>query len=290
MVDTKKIVIISEGTGETAQRLMHAILAHYADADVHYVIKKIHRNVHTRRQLDRILSSINDDYLAIFSIITENLRNHLQDVLKSRELRYLNVLEPMRQTMQDFLQFNPRYEPGILQKKYDRYYKKMDAIGFTVRHDDGMGSRLREADLILVGPSRTCKTPISMYIATNHGLKVANIPIVPEEGMKKHLLHRLSRIDQRIIFGTVMKPHVLAIIRGTRTRVISGHTVVDESLNGYQNLETIEKELLFCKRLYASQGWSLIDVTERAIEEISSTITSELAHSLERARQGNSSQ
>ncbi len=283
MDNTKRIVIISEGTGETAQRLMHAILAHYAEADIDYTLEKIHRHVRSKDRLDRILGQVSDDDLAIFSIITEDLRNHLHDVLKSRTLRHLNILEPMRQTMQDFLQFNPNYKPGILQKQYDRYYKKMDAIGFTVRHDDGMGSRLDEAELVLVGPSRTCKTPISMYLATHHGLKVANVPVVADEALREVLLERMKDVDDRIVFGTVMKPEVLAIVRGVRTQLISGHSVVDESLNVYQELEAIEKELLFCRRLYSSMGWDIIDVTGRAIEEIASAIISELVISMERA-------
>jgi regulator of PEP synthase PpsR (kinase-PPPase family) len=282
MGDTKKIVIISGGTGETALRLMHAILAHYPEADIDYALEKTHRYVRSTEQLEKILSEIPDDRLVLFSIITEELRNHLQDALKSRTLRYLNILEPMRQTMQDFLQFNPNYESGILQKKYGRY-KKMDAITFTVRHDDGMGTRIEEAELVLVGPSRTCKTPISMYVATNYGLKVANIPVVPDMAMVSQLLKRLLDVSPRIIFGTVMKPEVLASIRGTRTRLISGHSVVDDSLVAYQELEAIEKELLFCRRLYSAQNWEIIDVTERAIEEISSTLISELVISMERA-------
>jgi regulator of PEP synthase PpsR (kinase-PPPase family) len=163
----------------------------------------------------------------------------------------------------------------------------MDAIAFSVRHDDGMGTRIEEAELVLVGPSRTCKTPISMYVTTNHGLKVANIPVVPEMASVSQLVKHLSDVSPRIIFGTVMKPEVLASIRGPRTQLMSGRGVADDSLDVYQELEAIERELMQCRRLYSAQNWRIIDVTERLVEEISSTLVSELVISMGRAPEDN---
>jgi regulator of PEP synthase PpsR (kinase-PPPase family) len=181
MDDPKKIIILSDGTGKTAKRLMDAVLAQYSQYALDYDLDNIYKKVRDKKSVDEILESIDDSYLVIFSIISEKLDSYLHENLQKREILHLNILRPMLITMSKFLGVRPDYRPGILHVVDHKYYKKVDAIGYTVEHDDGGGGMIEEADIILLGLSRTCKTPISMYLACNFGIKVANIPIVKDD-------------------------------------------------------------------------------------------------------------
>ena len=276
MDSVKKIIIISDGTGQTAKRLLDAVLAQYTDHQDRFAVENIYPEVRTRKRIEEILKSINSDYLVIYSMVSEDLSNYLHSFLEEQRILHLNVLEPMLQTMWKFLGVHPVYTPGLLQIIDDRYYRKVDAIGYTAEHDDGRGHRLAEAELVLVGPSRTCKTPISMYTTCNYGLRVANIPIVPHPTMKEQLLERLSRIDPKITFGLLMQPDALMKVREERAELLSGSESGLRHLKGYQDLQEIREELRFCRLLYEEQGWTALDVTSRAIEEVALDIVRRL--------------
>jgi len=278
MSDENKIVIMSDGTGKTAKRLMDAVLAQYSKNGVEYSIADIYQQVRDKKTIDAILSVIEDEYLVIFSIISEDLAHYLHKQLSERSILHLNVLEPMLGTMSKFLGVHPNYEPGILQIIDERYYRKIDAIGYTVEHDDGRGSFINEADLVLVGLSRTCKTPISMYLACNFGMKVANIPVVADEGMTRHLLDQIAPVKKSKVFGLMMMPEVLLHVREERLTYLAHSTQSQAELSGYFDLREIRSEHRYCRQLFASQEWDTIDVTRRAIEEISMEILDRLGH------------
>jgi len=273
--EVKKIVIVSDGTGKTARRLMDAVLAQYSDHVLFSVVDTF-QQVRTKERVDGILKRIDDRYLVIFSIISDDLRNYFHNLLENRDILHLNVLEPMLNTMSKFLGVNPEYKPGLLQIIDDRYYRRIDAIGYTVEHDDGRGYRTEEAELVLVGLSRSCKTPISMYIACNFGMKVVNIPIVPNERMKEQLLRRLSVVDSKIIFGMLMQPDELARAREERAQLLFPDDHGKGELHEYHDVREIRNELRFVRKLYTDENWKTIDVTKRAIEEIAEEILREL--------------
>lgn len=154
----------------------------------------------------------------------------------------------------------------------DNYYRKLDAIGFTVEHDDGRGHRIEEADAVLIGLSRTCKTPISMYLSCNFGLKVANIPIIPQTEMKDQLLSRLAAVDSKRIVGLMIQANELVRIREERAALLAGGPEAAGQLAEYHDIRTVRDELRFCRQLFYEQGWESIDVTRRAIEEITSEL------------------
>ncbi|MBD3232780.1 MAG: pyruvate, phosphate dikinase/phosphoenolpyruvate synthase regulator [candidate division Zixibacteria bacterium] len=274
--EIKKIIIISDGTGKTAKRLMDAVLYQYNTQQVRYKLVKVYQEVRDRKSFDAALKEIGDDYLVVVSIISDDLRAHAHNALMERELLHLNVLEPMLKTMSKFLGVHPDYKPGILQIVDDRYYRKVDAIGFTVEHDDGMGNLINEADVVLIGLSRTCKTPISVYLACNIGLKAANIPIVPDTAMRDSLLKRLQSVEGGVVFGLLMKPDILLRVREERARVLSGDRYKYTCLDEYADIKQIQKELRFCRELFAEIGCPVIDVSRRAIEEVSVEIVSYL--------------
>lgn len=270
--DVKRIVIVSDGTGKTAKRLMDAVLAQYSDQKVKFSVEAIYQQVRTKRRIREILREVDDDYLVIFSLISESLRLFFHDMLDERKMLYLDVLTPMLETLSKFLGVHPDYRPGLLQIIDDRYYDRIDGIGFTVEHDDGRGDRIEEADLVLVGLSRTCKTPISMYITCNYGLKVANIPVIADLAMREQLLQRLSRVEPARILGLIMQPEALAHVREKRAEMLVGHEAPQRQMDQYFDIDLIKQEHRFCLRLFADQDWEVIDVTRRAIEEVSSEI------------------
>jgi hypothetical protein len=270
--DVKEIVVISDGTGRTARRLMDAVLVQYSGHPVAFRVKNTYTHVRTAQQLDSIMPEINSDDLVIFSIISDDLRTHFHDRLHELDILHLNVLEPMLSTMSKFLGFHPEYKPGLLQIIDDRYYRRVDAIGFTVEHDDGLGRQIGEADLVIVGPSRTCKTPISMYLACNYGLKVANIPIVAEDQMKSSLIERLNCVEKNRVIGLVMRAEVLARVRQERSEFLSRGKAGREAMASYIDLHQVRREVKFVRALCDNQDWEVIDVTRRAIEEVSSEI------------------
>lgn len=276
MCDYKKIVLLSDGTGQTAKRLMDAVLAQYDHEDVEYSLEDTFQNVRDKKSFDNILDKINDDYLVIFSIISENLSKYIHNKLHDRNILHLNVLQPMITTMSKFLGVHPEYQPGKLHIIDDRYYKKVDAIGYTVEHDDGRGAYIQEADIVLIGPSRTCKTPISMFLACNHGMKVANIPIINDSSFEKYLFSRLKTLNQKRIFCLTMQSEVLAKVREERSFHLAHNETGHSDLDKYIDIHEISLELQFCRSLYSKGSWQVVDVTRRAIEEISREILEHL--------------
>jgi regulator of PEP synthase PpsR (kinase-PPPase family) len=192
------------------------------------------------------------------------------------EILHLNILRPMLITMSKFLGVRPDYRPGILHVVDHRYYEKVDAIGYTVEHDDGGGSMIEEAEIILLGLSRTCKTPISMYLACNFGIKVANIPIVPDDIIKTNILKKLAPLKKAHIIGLMMQPEVLAQVREERSQFLARDAAREERFSNYYDIREVRKEFRFCRELCESQDWETIDVTRRAIEEISLEILQNL--------------
>ena len=278
MCEAKKIVIISDSTGKTAKRLMDAVLGHYSQKDVEYSLVNIYHQVRERETLEGALKEIDDESLVIYSIISEDLSQYLRRRLSERGILHLNILEPMLSTISKFLGTHPDYRPGILQIIDDKYYQKVDAIGYSAEHDDGRGQLIEEADVVLLGLSRTCKTPISMYLACNFGIQVANIPIVSDVTMEKNLLAKLAPLKQDIIFGLMMQPEVLAHVREERSLILARTTASRLEIEKYSDLSEIYSELRFCRNLFRKKGWQTIDVTRRAIEEISLEILGKLGH------------
>lgn len=276
MDEVKKIVIISDGTGKTAKRLMDAVLAQYTQDEVGFSLKNIYQEVRDRKTLDAILEEIDDEYLVIFSLISRDLCCYCHKRLTDRGILHLNTLEPMLNTMSKFLGVDPDYRPGILQIIDDKYYKKVDAIGYTVEHDDGRGLLTHEADIVLLGLSRTCKTPIAMYLACNSGIKVANIPIVPGPSVEAFLTAKLSALPSTRVFGLMMRPEILAHVREERSQRLTSAAPDMSALRNYYDPDQVRVDLRFCKELFDRKGWRIVNVTRRAIEEISQEIIEKL--------------
>lgn len=270
MSEVKKIVIISDGTGGTAKRLMDAVLVQYDKADVEYLLEETYQQVRTIKDVDKVMREIEDDHLVLFTMISKKHADYLHKHLTARGILHLHVLQPMVKKISKFLGVHPDYKPGILQIVDDLYYRKIDAIGFTVGHDDGRGSQIDQADAVLLGLSRSCKTPISVYLACNWGLRVANIPVVRDATITEALLRRLVLVKSKRIIGLLMDPKQLAHLREERSGILDrtrkGH------LKDYYDARAVAQEYRFCRDLFAAREWQTVDVSHRAIEEVSKEI------------------
>ncbi len=276
MDKSKRIIIVSDGTGRTAKRLLDAVLSQYDNLKIAFHIKKTYQSITTKEQIDAIVSEITDDYLVIYSIISVEQGEYFHELLDSKGILHLNVLRPMIKTLSKFLGVHPQYRPGLLQIIDDRYYRKLDAIGYTVEHDDGRGHRIEEADIVLVGLSRTCKTPISMYLACNFGLKVVNIPIIAEEAFAVQLVTRTNKAPQGRVIGLMIEANELARVREERAALLMGSKDERNAIMTYHDISQVRTELRFCRMLFAKQSWETIDVTRRAIEEVAAEILDRL--------------
>jgi len=276
MEETKKIVVVSDATGKTAKRLLDAVLVQYSEKEVEYSLERVYRNIRTREALDTVLDEIDEEYLVIYSLISEDLGAYMHEVLQRRGVLHLDALQPMLSIMSKFLGVHPDYKPGLLHIVDDRYYHRIDAIGFTVEHDDGQGSLIGESDLILLGVSRTCKTPISMYISCNYGLKVANIPIVADDQQVARIRMRIASMPRDIVFGLVMDPDVLMRVREDRRVYLNGGHMIRADLKTYCDPAVIREEIKFSRRLFGSMNIETVNVTRRAIEEVSKEIVERL--------------
>jgi len=272
MSEQKKIVIISDGTGRTAKRLMDAVLVQYAERSLQFSLANVFSQVRHKKELDKILDEVDAASLVLYSIISSDQAKYLDKALSKRKVLHLDVLKPMLDTMSKFLGVHPDYQPGLLQILDERYYRKIDSIGYTAEHDDGRGSMLGEADGVLVGPSRTCKTPISMYLACNHGLRVANLPIVSEQTLAQEALDKLRAARPGRIVGLLMQPEILTRVRENRMAMLARQDRYQAQMAGYCDIREVANEFRFCRDLYTEKGWHTVDVTRRGIEEVSQEI------------------
>lgn len=276
MAEGKKIVIISDGSGRTAKRLLDSVMVQYHEDDLEFYVENIHSQVRQRKELNKILESIDSSYLVLYSIVSKDTCKFFSRKLRKRGILHLDVLRPMMDTMHKFLGFHPDFRPGLLQIVDDAYYHRVDSISYTVSHDDGRGHTVEDADAVLVGPSRTCKTPISMYLACNHGLRVANIPMVMDRTMTRNLLDRVDEVPPNRVIGLLMRPDVLARVREDRMNVMFKDDRHQDQLHSYTDLREIAVEYRFCRDMYITRGWLTVDVTRRAIEEVSREILKKL--------------
>ncbi len=273
---SKSIIIVSDGTGRTAKRLLDAVLSQYDNQNFIFNLKTSYQKITTKKQIDKIVGEITDEYLVVYSLISTELGEYFHETLEARGILHLNVLRPMIKTLSKFLGVHPQYRPGLLHIIDDNYYRKLDAIGYTVEHDDGRGHRIEEAEIVLVGLSRTCKTPISMYLACNFGLKVVNMPIIAEEVYRDQLLKRTAKANAQRVVGLMIDANELARVREERAALLMGSKDEKQTILPYHDIVQVRSELRFCRMLYSAQNWEVVDVTRRAIEEVSAEILDRL--------------
>jgi [pyruvate, water dikinase]-phosphate phosphotransferase / [pyruvate, water dikinase] kinase len=262
MKSKKHIYIFSNSTGETAERVIRATLAQFDAPEV-----KVHRKSYLKT-LDDIRLAVEDvakrPGLIVFTLMHQAHIAELNSEVERRGLQSFDVITPIIEKMQDFLNLPAKRRPGVIYRVDEEYIKRLEAMNFTVKHDDGQNTQdLELADMVLVGVSRTSKTPLSMYLA-GKGYKVANIPLMEQVKPPQ----KLFEIDQKKIVGLTVDVQQLISIRMSRMRNMK------QPVRGpYTEYDVVESELLYAIRLYrANRAWMVVDMSNKAIEEAAAEI------------------
>ncbi|GAB4015684.1 MAG: pyruvate, water dikinase regulatory protein [Bdellovibrio sp.] len=263
MTEKLKIIIISDGTGETATGVCRAVMTQFKDRDVYFTRYK---NVRSTDQIDAIFeeAAIHHD-LIVYTVVSKELRQHIQEITRIKHVRTLDVLGPALTSFANYFEQEPSAEPGLLHAVNDDYFKRVEAMEFTLNHDDGRNTEsLHLADIILVGISRTSKTPLSVFLSL-HGYKVVNIPLVPGTPIPEDLF----KVDQRKIFALTIDPIALQHIRKNRLNRLGAKQFTGE----YADISQISKEVEWANELFKeNKRWPVFNVTEKALEETAAEI------------------
>jgi regulator of PEP synthase PpsR (kinase-PPPase family) len=258
--------LVSDATGETINSVARACVAQFDDVKP---IEHFWNLVRTPRQLDMVVDGIKDNPgLVMFTLVDEGLRRRLQEVCREIQVPCIPVLDPLINALAAYLGLESHGQPGRQHMLDAEYFGRMDAMDFALAHDDGQATwDLHEADVILVGVSRTSKTPTCIYLA-NRGIKAGNIPFVPGCPLPPEI----EQLKRPLFVGLTKDPDRLIQIRRNRLRLLN--QTEDTS---YVDPEVVRAEVSEARRFYARHGWPVIDVTRRSIEETAAEIMMLLA-------------
>lgn len=258
------ILIVSDGTGETAYRLLKAAMRQF-EAEV---LMTRYANVRQTSQIDQILAGrLKKNTLVVYTFVTPELRRHIQEKAGEQGIATIDVLGPVLDKIAAVFHIQPVAKPGLLHQVDEEYFERVDAIEFTIRHDDGESVEdLDKADIVIVGVSRTSKSPLAFYLA-QEGWRVANIPVVV--GAK--IPSQVFKVDQRKVVGLTIDPARLAEARRVRLKQLG---VEDSS---YGDLARVREELEYAHAIFQQNpSWPVIDVTGKSIEEVAQEVLDEL--------------
>lgn len=256
------IYVISDGTGETAMSMIRAALVQFDQSDVNLIRCK---NVRTELQVQSLIEQAAEAKSFIcYTVVSPSLRAVIEREALIKNIPTVDFLGPLLSKLNGYFGVSEEGEAGKLRVVDEKYFRRIEAIEFTVKHDDGKELRdLGNADIILVGISRTSKTPLSIFLS-HRGFKVANIPLV----LGVPLPEILQTIDQKKIIGLTIDPSKLSRIRAKRAEKFG------DSGGDYAHPIHIHKEVEYAHSLYQqNRRWPILDVTERALEETAAEIT-----------------
>jgi len=258
--------MISDSTGETLLTVARAAAAQYETIEP---IEHIHPLVRVDRHLDKALVEIEQfPGIVLYTLVNPELSGRLERFCRDQGLPCVSVLAPVLDIFRSFLNVTATWRAGAQHSLDSDYFKRIEAMNFTMAHDDGqLPHDLDQADVVILGISRTSKTPTSIYLA-NRGIKVANIPIVPEIPPPSSLFS----ITKPLVVGLVASPDRIAQIRENRVLAM-GSKAFDTT---YVDRPSIASELGLMRRLCADHDWPMIDVTRRSIEETAAAIVGHL--------------
>jgi hypothetical protein len=253
--------LVSDSTGETLTTIAKAAAVQYAQVRP---IEHVHPLIRTVRQMQRVLADIERaPGIVLYTIINRELTDELERRCRALKLPCLHVLDPIMRVFESYLGA-PQTPIVAGQHIVDaEYFRRIEALNFSMAHDDGqLPADLNEADIIILGISRTSKTPTSIYLA-QRGYKTTNLPLVPGIDLPASLAEPHSAF----VVGLVASVDRIAEIRRNRVRILS-----DRNLDQYVDRTQIANEIAYSRRLCAKHGWPVIDVTRRSIEETAASI------------------
>jgi len=258
----KYIWVISDGSGSTAERVLQASLVQFEQKNV--IVERI-PDVRTEKQIKDIIKKASKQKgLVAYTLVSTNLRNEIATRSNEYNVPTVDLLGPLLTSLSNFLASSPEAKPGLLDELDHHYFRRIDAVGFAVKHDDGQRLEdLPKADVVITGVSRTSKTPLSMYLAYNRSLLVTNVPLI----LGLEAPSGLFKIDQRKIVGLTVNPDILIRLRQTRLAQL-----VHTDLN-YGDPKHVKEELRYSHEIFRKNPrWSVIDITGKAIEEVANEV------------------
>ncbi|MBM3502620.1 MAG: kinase/pyrophosphorylase [Alphaproteobacteria bacterium] len=260
------IHLVSDATGETLQMVAKAAITQFEGYEA---VERLWTMVRTPGQLQVVIDGIQEDPgVVMFTMVNRQLQRDLVNACRSMELPCVDVLNPAITSLRDFLNTESKNQPGRQHALDDDYFERIDAMQFCLSHDDGQSLHdLDQADVVLVGVSRTSKTPTCMYLA-NRGIKAANVPLVPEREVPDEVL----AVTGPLIVGLTNSVSRLAQVRRSRLLVLK-----EERDTSYVDEEAIKNEVAEARRLFSRMNWPVIDTTGRSIEETAAVILKHLA-------------
>ncbi|MFB6465778.1 pyruvate, water dikinase regulatory protein [Cytobacillus sp. Hz8] len=255
------IYVVSDSVGETAELVTKAAISQFPLNDV--TIKRF-PYVEDQSNINEVISLVKMDHgMIAYTLVKPDIRSYMREKAEKENIHAIDIIGPLMDQIQSICKQTPLFEPGLVRKLDDEYFKKVEAIEFAVKYDDGRDPRgILKADIVLVGVSRTSKTPLSQYLALKR-LKVANVPLVPEVDPPEELF----QVPAEKCFGLKISPDKLNQIR--RERLIS-LGLNDQA--SYANLERIKTEMTYFEKITSKIGCKVVDVTNKAVEETANII------------------
>jgi regulator of PEP synthase PpsR (kinase-PPPase family) len=254
--------LVSDATGETLIMVARAAAAQYANVSP---VEHLYPMVRSKKQLDLALAEIADaPGLVLYTLLEENLIAALEDKCRELGLPCMSVLGPILRLFQSYLGSESIHRAGAQHVLNAEYFQRIDALNFTMFHDDGQHTEgLADADVVLIGVSRTSKTPTSIYLA-NRGVKTGNIPLVPNVPLPPGI----EKLAKPLIVGLYASPERIVQIRENRMLGLNAHRDDDQ----YIDKTAVAEEIAYSRKLCGKYGWPSIDVTRRSIEETAAAV------------------
>jgi len=253
--------LVSDSTGETLNAMARAVCARFDDV---LPIEHIYSLVRSQRQLERVLQEVaGAPGVVLHTIVDKQLRAALEQGCRDLEMTCVAALDPLVAALARYLGASLSTRVGAQHALDNDYFNRMDALSYAIGHDDGHGAQdLEAADVVLVGVSRTSKTPTSIYLA-HRGIRAANVPLVPGAEPPAQLF----KLKRAVVVGLTVSPDRLIQIR--RNRLLN---LREERESSYIDIESVRAEIVRARRMFESYGWPVIDVTRRSVEETAAAI------------------
>ncbi len=253
--------LVSDATGETLNSVAKAALVQFEEAEA---VEHLWTLVRTSKQLDDVLAGVEaNPGVVMFTLVNDELREILEERCRRLRVPCIAVLDPVFGVLSNYLGAKSRRQPGRQHMMDAEYFHRIEALSYSMQHDDGqMAGMLNDADVVLVGVSRTSKTPTCIYLA-NRGVKAANVPIVP--GIP--LPTELDTLTRPLVVGLTASPERLVQIRRNRLLAMNQSPETD-----YVDIEMVKEEVAYARKTYNRNKWPIIDVTRRSIEETAAAI------------------
>ncbi|NLW17498.1 MAG: kinase/pyrophosphorylase [Firmicutes bacterium] len=257
-----KVYVVSDALGETADFVVRAASSQFLGTEMDIVRMPY---VNNRRYIKEIVAAASEEERCIvaYTLVVDELREEMKQAAAAYRVPTIDILGPVLQTMSEVAQEKPMMRAGLLRRLDEEYFRKVEAVEFAVKYDDGKDPRgLLAADVVLIGVSRTSKTPVCMYLA-HKGVKAANVPLVPEIGLPDELF----ALPPGRVVGLTINPSFLNEIRIERLKTLGLTADAD-----YASLQRILAELEYAETIMKRLGCPVIDVTNRAVEETASKV------------------